>query len=149
MDPAKSITVPNELLFEYALEYLKQGKCIVITVKGESMRPFLREGNKVTLKPIGGKSLSKGMIVLARHEGKMLLHRVVKLDHTNIWLAGDDNLFLRERVIYSDVVAIAERLYSTGREMNLNRKYKRILGLIWYKARLFRRVVGKFLKINL
>lgn len=149
MDSVNSITVPNELLFEYAMEYLKQGKSIVITVKGESMRPFLREGNRVILKPIEGKSLSEGMIVLARYEEKMLLHRVVKLDHTSVWLAGDGNLFLRERVIYSDVVAMAECLYRADREINLNLKCKRILGLTWYKARPFRRIVGKFLKINL
>lgn len=146
MDSMNSITIPNEFLFTHALKYLQQGRSIIIAVKGKSMMPFLRDGNRVLLKPVGENAVSKGMIVLARYKEKMLLHRIVRLDCTSVWLAGDGNLVLGERVLYSDVVAVAEYLYRANRRVNLNRRWKRILGLIWYKARPLRRIVGKILK---
>ena len=146
METLNSIAIPNELLFEHALEYLSLGKSIIIAVKGKSMNPFLKEGDKILLNPVVGKDLSKGMIVLAKSEGKMLLHRLIKLEDVSACMAGDNNLVLRECVDRADIVAVAECIYRGDREVHLNRKWKRFLGMVWYQARPLRRVIGKVLK---
>src|SRR5690606_41585763 len=98
MDTANSIHIANELLFEQVLDYLQQGKGVLIPIKGGSMRPCLKEGDIVLLKSIGSKFLSRGMIVLSQTNGKWLLHRIVRIDQTGIALAADVNVIIHKEV---------------------------------------------------
>jgi|SRR5690606_6430421 len=141
MDTANSIHIANELLFEQVLDYLQQGKGVLIPIKGGSMRPFLKEGDKVLLKSIGPKFLSRGMIVLAKTNGKWLLHRIVRIDRTGISLAGDANVAIHEVVSHSDIRAVVSILKRDGREYNLNNKWMWCLGVAWYRTRPVRRFI--------
>lgn len=138
------IIVPNKFLFEQVLEYLRQGKQVTIPVKGTSMRPFLREGDRVSLEPFEKKDLTGGIIVLAKTDDQMVLHRVVKYNEHQIWLAGDGNLVKHELVDYTDVVATAVRVYRDGAKININQRWRCVLGQIWYWIRPFRRIIMKF-----
>lgn len=135
--------MPNKLLFEQVLEYVKQGKQVTIRVKGNSMKPWLRDGDRVLLKPFERKDLAKGIIVLANVDEQMVLHRVIKYSERVIWLAGDGNLVQREVVDHMDVVAWAVRLYRADIEIKLDQRWRCILGQIWYWARPIRRIVMK------
>jgi signal peptidase len=140
------ITTPNNLLFEQVVDYLGQGKDVTIRVKGNSMRPFLTEGDRVKLKPFTIGELKKGAIVLAKLNGQMVLHRVVQYNKISIWLAGDQNLVVRELVGYPDVVATVTTLYRGEAVVDLNQQWRRQLGQAWYWARPFRRVIKKCMK---
>lgn len=138
-----SIHIENDLLFEQVLSYLRQGKGVFIPIKGGSMRPFLREGDKVLLKSIDPNALSRGMIVLAKMDGKWLLHRVVRLGEGHVSLAGDANVAIHETIVYSDIKAVATALQRDNKEYNLNDKWRWYLGLAWYRMRTIRRVIKK------
>lgn len=137
------IMIPNKLLLEQVLEYIGQGRWVIISVKGKSMKPFLREGDRVLLKPFDRTELSQGVIVLAKADDQMVLHRVVRYDNTTVWLAGDGNLVQHERVNYTDVVATAVSLYRGEREVGLNQRWSCRLGHIWYRTRFFRRIMSR------
>lgn len=137
------ITIPNQLLFEQVLSYIKQGKYVTIPVKGTSMLPFLKEGNRVSLKSFHAGNLTKGIIVLANVNGQMILHRVVRYDNTRIYLAGDGNVANHEVVGYGDVVAMAFCAYRGKTEVKLDQRWWRYLGRIWYWIRPIRRVARK------
>jgi len=143
MDIPSSIHIENDLLFEQVLSYLQQGKGVFIPIKGKSMRPFLREGDKVLLESVDHKALSRGMIVLAKMDGKWLLHRVVRLGQSHVSLTGDANVAIHEAVAYSDIKAIAIALKREGKEYNLNDKWRLFVGLVWYRMRPIRRVTTK------
>jgi signal peptidase len=140
------ITMPNKLLFEQVVDYLGQGKEVTIRVKGNSMRPFLKEGDRVKLKPFTIGQLKRGAIVLANLNGKMVLHRVVQYDQLTIWLAGDQNLVVRELAVYPDLVASVTTLYRGDNMVDLNQQWRRNLGQAWYWARPFRRVIKKYMQ---
>lgn len=137
------ITIPNKLLFEQVLDYIRQGKYVAIRVKGTSMLPFLKEGNRVSLKSFHASELTKGIIVLANVHGQMILHRVVRYDRTTIYLAGDGNVATHEVVSYGDVMATAVSVYRGETEVKLNQRRWRYLGQIWYWIRPVRRVAKK------
>ncbi|WP_219226490.1 S24/S26 family peptidase [Pedobacter antarcticus] len=137
------ITIPNKLLFEQVLSYIKQGKYVTIRVKGTSMLPFLKEGNRVSLKSFHAGELTKGIIVLANVHGQMILHRVVRYNNTTIYLAGDGNVSEHEVVSYGDVVATAFSVYRGETEVKLNQRWLRYLGQVWYWIRPVRRVARK------
>ena len=141
------ITVPNKLLFARVLEYIQQGKNVTIRVKGGSMKPFLRDGDRVLLKSFERRELTRGIIVLAKTDDSMVLHRVVRYDSQTIWLAGDDNLVQHEIVNCTDVIATAVRLYRADREVKLDKRWRYITGQIWYWLRPFRRIARKLIYV--
>jgi len=137
------MTIPNKVLFEHVLEYIRLGKSVVIGVKGNSMKPFLREADRVVLEPLGNRHIKKGLVVLAYWEGQIVLHRVVKIEGDSLYLAGDGNVAQRERVRKEDILAIAARLLDADREVDLTENWRCYLGLFWYRVRPLRRIVMK------
>ena len=139
----EKIILPNQFLLEQVLENLEKGKWMSIPVKGGSMRPFLRAGDRVLLKPFEKGSLKLGMIILGRIDGNLILHRLVRYDRERVWLAGDDNLVQHEILPYGDVLATAVRLYRGEKILELNERWRCNLGQFWYRIRLLRRIIRK------
>lgn len=147
MQQIDKITLPNKFLLEQILAYVGQGKQVTIRVKGNSMWPFLKDGDSVLLKQFELKELSIGAIVLVKMNDQMLLHRVVKYDKVTIWLAGDNNLVVRELVNYADVVATVIGLYRGEVAVRFNQRWRRHLGRAWYLARPLRCVIKNCIKM--
>ena len=139
----RRVTLPNKLVLETLLEQLQQGRKVTIPMKGRSMQPFLRPGDRVTLRPFELRELRRGMIILARQDTQMLLHRVLRFDERQCWLAGDNNLVQQEAVAVADVLAIAVKINRAGQIWYLDEPWRYQLGLAWYKARPLRRVLKK------
>ena len=103
--PTKQIA--NDLFFASAEEFLREGRSVELRVKGFSMRPFLRnERDVVVLSPIEGVEIRKGMVVLFRHKGRHVLHRVRRVGADGgLVIEGDGNYRITERATTEDVVA--------------------------------------------
>ena len=79
--------------------WLREGKTVIIPVKGNSMKPFLTDGrDKVTLCGCRAEELSRGDVVLAgvNDGGSTVLHRVVERRGTRLLLQGDANATTEE-----------------------------------------------------
>ena len=48
----EKVQIPNSQFFALAKQLLQEGKKIEITVKGNSMRPFLSDGETVVVTPV-------------------------------------------------------------------------------------------------
>ena len=136
-------TMPNPIFFGYVLDYIKQGKCVKIPVKGKSMQPFLREGDTVLLRPFEKSEVRKGLIVLAKMKDRVVLHRVVKYDDVKIWLAGDGNLVEHDLIKYADVIASVVSLSRGHMTIQLNQRWRCYIGQMWYWTRPIRRIINK------
>ena len=89
-------TVPNDILLGEVAAVLQEGREAVILPTGKSMLPFIREGvDRVVLRK--KDSFEIGDIVLARFDGRYLLHRIVALDGDAVTLMGDGNLRGQEK----------------------------------------------------
>ena len=99
--------IANDLFFASAEEFLGEGKSVELRVKGFSMRPFLRNGRDVVvLSPMEGVEVCEGMVVLFRHGGKHILHRVRRVGQDGtLRIEGDGNYRIVEKSTLRDVVA--------------------------------------------
>ena len=99
--------IANELFFASAEEFLGEGRSVELMVKGFSMRPFLRNGRDVVvLSPVEGMEVRRGMVVLFRHAGRHVLHRVRTVEQGGVLrIEGDGNYRTIERATLGDVVA--------------------------------------------
>ena len=122
---------------------IQEGKTVVLPVRGNSMRPFIQNGNDcVELHPLP-PVLRKGDVVLARtSKGYYVLHRVTVISPDLLTLEGDGNIGLRETCRPSDVLARAEWVIDAHKERHslLDRR-ARIKWRMWYMLRPLRRVL--------
>lgn len=118
-------------------------------LRGESMRPFLHEGDQITLLLINLKNIKVGHIVLAKYQNKYMLHRIVRIKDNKAWLAGDANVSQVEIVLLTDLIASVEKVYRNGKEIIVNTRLHRLSGLTWYHIRPLRYIGNKLFGKNL
>lgn len=58
-------------------------------VSGQSMSPALRDGDEVLLAPVGDAPLAAGEVVVARWDGRIVIHRVVAVHGGQVVTRGD------------------------------------------------------------
>lgn len=144
MDTTGSITVANDIFFDELLKYLAEGKEVSFRLKGHSMRPFLRQGDDVTLTKAFDRLLKRGQIVLCILDtGEYVLHRIVRISGEYIILAGDGNLVQKEKVRRTEVLAIVVEVRRAARYIQINSGISILMARWWYLARPLRRVVIK------
>ncbi|WP_312340386.1 S24 family peptidase [Sphingobacterium sp.] len=142
----KTRVISNEDYFAEVQRILREGKEVRIRVKGNSMCPFIRDGDTVLLRAYQGQSLALGSNILAKDKDKFVFHRFVGKKNDLYILAGDGNLVLREYIAETDIIAIAYMHYPKDKALSIaiHRPWARLRGLGWYYMRLLRRIVIKF-----
>ncbi len=99
----------KETLVVEIAKLLKEGETVTITVKGNSMRPALRDGrDSVTLRACAPHTLKPGAVVLAaiKGTGTTVLHRIVARKGNRLTLQGDGNRDTEEADV-ADVAGVA------------------------------------------
>ncbi|WP_286883690.1 MULTISPECIES: S24/S26 family peptidase [Sphingobacterium] len=147
---SKARVISNEDYFAEVQRILREGKEVRIRIKGNSMLPFIKDGDTVLLRAYEGERLALGSNILAKDKNKFVFHRFVGKNNDQYILAGDGNLVLREYVGATDIIAIAYMHYpqAAGRAINIDRNWARLRGLGWYHIRLVRRILTKLKLID-
>ena len=129
----KRIVLPNQEFFQCVEQMLQQGKEVEIAVKGQSMRPFLKHGEKVIVAPLTHHTLLKrGMIILARTaDGTVMMHRIFRISGEQIVMKGDGNLYQTEPIQRNDILGIVTSLNRKGRKVSLYTCPKRWMAQCW------------------
>lgn len=128
----KRLLIPNEVFFEWAEQMLRQGQEIELSVKGQSMRPFLWDGEKVTVVPVQPQQTwQKGMIILAKVKGQVMMHRIFRLENGTILMKGDGNLLQTEQIHPCDVMGIAKWVHRNGKQLSLDSFSQRTASWFW------------------
>lgn len=135
--------VANDIFFDLISAEIKQEKEVVITVKGKSMLPFLKDGQRIALMPINSKGIKVGDIVLAKWNNQYILHRVISLNASMVSLAGDNNLSLIERTEISNVIGKLKGSFNAKNRFITFKGFDRFLGLLWYFTRIPRIIINK------
>lgn len=133
--------IKNDLFFEHLSFFFNQGKKISFTVSGNSMYPFIKNGDRVLLKPIELADIKKGRVVLACANGQFLLHRIVSVSGSSVTLAGDGNLIQHETVNFSGIWAVVVEVLN--RKQNVQSTSHIFLTLAWYSIRPIRLLLFK------
>lgn len=137
------VKLDNNTFFDAVKESLNKGNQVKIPVTGNSMRPFLRNGDIVTVTPFARCRLKKGAIALADWKEGYVLHRVVGMASGTVTLAGDNNLGQVEKVSDSELFAVVSACYRGGKLVSDQSHVDRILGVFWYYLRPMRRMLAK------
>jgi len=114
---------------------LQRGQHIRLTVKGGSMRPFIKSGDVVELEPVD-RLVRIGDVVLLKcgsGEEGYVLHRVVRLQGEMIFIRGDAQDVADGPFAQGDVLGRVTKTYANGRLRQLDRGIWRLLGRAWQR----------------
>jgi len=120
--------IGNDMFFAEVERLLDRGESVTMLMRGDSMRPLLRSGvDRVTIRRHEPHEIVKGALLLFRHKGAYVMHRVRAVEKNGIVLAGDGNYRTSEHAIREDIVAIAisvtrpdgRTLYFSGRRWRI------------------------------
>ena len=151
----EKLIINNDILFSKVVELLREGKTVTIPVKGVSMLPFIKgERDSVELESLcgvgGGRSVSRGDIVLFRYAGRYILHRVLDPSGEKIVIRGDGVPEGCEYPAREDVFGRVKRIIKkgerpvdpyTGGRMAVWRIWELMRPLRRYMLALYRRLV--------
>lgn len=97
--------IPNALFFAQVEAELAQGREVSIRLVGTSMRPLLRGGvDELVIVPCRADDLQQLDVVLFRHRGRHLLHRIVHISPSGFTMQGDGVWASQEHCTAADIV---------------------------------------------
>ena len=107
----EKLTIPNSVFFSEVESHLREGKSVVIPVKGYSMLPFIRDGRD-SVELCSKVELEVGDIALARlGNGHFVLHRIWEIEGERVILMGDGNISGKEVCSRGDIIGVASKIF--------------------------------------
>ena len=96
-------------------EHLAAHGSLTYANKGTSMEPLLRQGRDLfTVKKKGPERCRVGDVVLFRHRGNYVLHRVIRVRETD-YLCRGDNAAGTEQVAEEDILGVMTSFVRKGK----------------------------------
>lgn len=100
------ITIPNDIFFSMIEKEISKGHSVRLRVKGHSMYPLLRDRkDEVILNPCTCDELEVMDIILFKYNGNYVLHRIMKMDTSQLYLRGDGAFKASEQCCKTDAIA--------------------------------------------
>lgn len=109
--------LPNDLLIPEVAEFIRQGRTVTLTARGNSMNPFIVDRrDRVVLSLCTDAQLQPGAVVLAlTSDRRYVLHRIVRRQGDELTLLGDGNLRQTERTDTGRVIGLLTAVIRKGR----------------------------------
>ena len=146
-------TLANNIVIKDAIALVREGRRVVLPVKGFSMNPFII-GDRESVELVSPhQPLKVGDVVLAWVNGThYVVHRIIGIDGDKVTLMGDGNIAGVEHCTTDEVAAVAEYvvapsgkrryLYTDGR-MRFARLWGRLLPVRRWILTIYRRTLFK------
>ena len=146
-------TLANNIVIKDAIALVREGRRVVLPVKGFSMNPFII-GDRESVELVSPhQPLKVGDVVLAWVNGThFVVHRIIGIDGDKVTLMGDGNIAGVEHCTTDEVAAVAEYvvapsgkrryLYASGR-MRFARLWGRLLPVRRWILAIYRRTLFK------
>ena len=113
----KTIVKDKGLMMEEIPTLFSEGKTVTLTVKGNSMNPFIVHlRDRMTKAPWKDEDIRKGTVALVKDtRGSYVIHRIIKRDKDRVVLLGDGNIGFTETATLDNVIGIMHNIDRKGR----------------------------------
>lgn len=113
----KTIVKDKGLMMEEIRTLVSEGKTVTLTVKGNSMNPFIVHlRDRMTIGPWKDEDIRKGTVALVKDtRGSYVIHRIIKREKDRVVLLGDGNIGFTETATLDNVIGIMHNIDRKGR----------------------------------
>ena len=136
-----TITIDKAIMMEEIRKLIAEGKTVTITVKGNSMNPYMvHMRDQMTLGPWQKEDIKKGTVALVRDiRGNYLIHRIIEIHPDRVILLGDGNIRMTETATWDNIIGIMYAITRKGRSHTSDSLVWRIYSSIWMSLTPLRR----------
>ncbi len=129
----KTIVADKVIMMEGIRQLISEGRSVHITIKGNSMNPFMVNlRDSITLGPWKKEDLKKGCVALVRDvRGNHVVHRIIRVDEKTVTLLGDGNIGFTETATIDNVIGIMYSVTRKGREWKADSLVWRLYSWVW------------------
>ena len=137
-------TSGNEKQKQDIEKLLLQGRAVRIYPQGYSMYPMFVSGrDEAVIRPLGGKRLKRGDVVLYRREGSILvLHRIWKVSSDGIYLVGDNQTEIEGPLPRQQMRGVLTSFVRNGTEISVRHPVYLFYSRLWLLLRPFRQKIA-------
>ena len=129
----------SKLILDLMAELLRRGTSVRFRPSGRSMYPSIREGELVTVEPVGPSHVKREDIILYRSRRGLIAHRVVEVSRSSgsgkdarvFRLRGDASLCCDQPVAGQQVLGRVVGVQRNGRSIPLASRGAKL----WHRAR--------------
>ena len=130
---SKTITIDKAMMMEEIRGLISEGKTVTITLKGNSMNPFIVHlRDQMTLGPWKDEDIRKGTVALVLDtRGNHVIHRIIEVHPDRVILLGDGNVLQTETATKDNIIGIMHALVRKGRTYTPSGLIWRIYSAVW------------------
>lgn len=117
----RELSLPLKDMYPLIAQTLEDGGEVYITVRGNSMSPFLQDGrDQAVFAPLAGRAIRRGDVVFyQRRSGQFVMHRVYAVDDAGVMtMLGDAQWTLEPGIRPDQLRAFVPRVVRKGREIS-------------------------------
>lgn len=128
-----TIVINKALMMEEIRTLISEGRTVSLTVKGNSMNPFLvNMRDQMTLGPWKDEDIRKGCVALVKDtKGNYLIHRIIRRDKETVTLIGDGNVGLYETAQMNNIIGIMYSITRKGKVWNADDRIWKLYSWFW------------------
>ena len=116
-----AVLVSTQELGPIIKSFVSDNKQVIITATGDSMRPFLRDGeDKVVLCRLKTSPKKNDVLFYLRDDGTYVLHRVFKVKNGGYVMLGDAQLIPEYGITDKHIIAVASAFIKNGKQIGCN-----------------------------
>ncbi|MCK4529160.1 signal peptidase I, partial [candidate division WOR-3 bacterium] len=130
------VPLSNSNLLKLCDSLSKRGTSIRFQAKGFSMRPFIQDGDLITVSPLRDSPVRVGDVVLYKTaDDQAIVHRVIQKTRIDskvvFFIKGDATFGQPEKVDLKNILGRVTAIKRNGGEIKLGTKLYRIIGLLF------------------
>ena len=128
-----TIVKDKALMMEEIRRLISEGHTVTLTVKGNSMNPFLVHlRDQMTLGPWKDEDICKGCTALVKDiRGQYLIHRIIRRDNDSVTLIGDGNVGLYETAKMDEIIGIMYSITRKGKVWKADGSIWKLYSWFW------------------
>ena len=137
----KTIVKDKAMMMEEIRGLISEGRTVSLTVKGNSMNPFLVSmRDQMTLGPWKDEDIRKGCVALVKDtRGNHIIHRIIKREGDKVILLGDGNIAQTETATMDNIIGIMYSMDRKGKTWTSEDRLWKLYSWIWMKLTPVRR----------
>lgn len=112
---------------------VSEGKTVTLTVKGNSMNPFIVHlRDRMTIGPWKDADIRKGTVALVKDtRGNYVIHRIIRREEDSVTLLGDGNVGFTETATLDNIIGIMHNIDRKGRIWTSESAMWRLYSWFW------------------
>lgn len=100
------------------LKVFRDDKSFHVKASGNSMWPFIHDGDEVCIKAAEGRLHRYTIVLYRRDNGMKVLHRIIKITPEGYYMAGDNQTDTEGPVPPDHIIGVLDGFYRNGRYVN-------------------------------